>query len=216
MKTSLKLFFSNFLFFMFISMNGQSSSDVPKSISSIKLIDNKGTIKYLQSNNGITQIVNSVNDKTTTTWQLGGKLLENTYIDVNGKHFALDKLSLETGNPSTDAVSGSIHGVGTGWTLLVRDESTGEIKKKLAVDFITSGHIIYTSTSSDVTNNKVELTPAGLSQDIFKILVYRNGVKLIAGNDYTLSSGKIIITSPTVGNIWNVNLDDMYEAHWIN
>ena len=217
MKTILKCSLSFFLFILFVStMNGQSTSDVIKSVSSIKLIDSKGTIKYLQSNNGITQIVNTVNDKTTTTWQLGGKLTDDTYIDVNGKKLIFDKLLLETGTPSTDAISGSIHGVGTGWTLLVRDEATGEIKKKLAVDFITSGHTIYSSTLSDVANNKVELSPTGLSQDIFKILIFRNGVKLIAGNDYSLSSGKIIITSSGGGNVWTVNLDDLYEAHWIN
>jgi hypothetical protein len=49
-----------------------------------KVVDNKGTIKYFQSNNGITQITNTTADKTTTTWQLGGTLTEDTFIDATG------------------------------------------------------------------------------------------------------------------------------------
>jgi hypothetical protein len=51
--------------------------DVAKSTNTVKVVDNKGTIKYFQSNNGITQITNTTADKTTTTWQLG-TLTEDT------------------------------------------------------------------------------------------------------------------------------------------
>lgn len=48
----------------------------------VKVIDNKGTVKYLQSNNGITTITSTVpGNQTTTTFQLGGTLDTNTYID---------------------------------------------------------------------------------------------------------------------------------------
>jgi hypothetical protein len=50
----------------------------------VRVIDNKGTIKYLQAANGITTLTNSSTDVTTTTWQLGGTLTVNTYIDVDG------------------------------------------------------------------------------------------------------------------------------------
>jgi hypothetical protein len=33
--------------------------DVAKSTNTVKVVDNKGTIKYFQSNNGITQITNT-------------------------------------------------------------------------------------------------------------------------------------------------------------
>lgn len=215
MKTVTNLLIVTIFFSFLNQVNAQSLTDVLKNSTAIKLIDNKGTIKYLQSNNGITQIVNTVNDKTTTTWQLGGKLVDNTYIDVNSHILGLDKLTLETGNSSTDAVSLSSHGVGSGWTFLVRDEFTGEIKKKIATDFISSGHSLYNSILADVTANKVELVPAGLTSDINKIWVYRNGSKLISGIDYTLSSGKIIVQSPASGNTWSISLDDVFEIHWL-
>ena len=46
--------------------------------TSVKLIDNKGTIKYLQVANGLTSFTNTTNNKTLTTWQLGGTLTANT------------------------------------------------------------------------------------------------------------------------------------------
>ena len=52
---------------------------------SIKLIDNKGTVKYLQTSNCLTTLTNTgeTTDVTTTTLQLGGTLTANTYIDVD-------------------------------------------------------------------------------------------------------------------------------------
>ena len=94
----------------------------------VRVIDNKGTIKYLQAANGITTLTNSSTDVTTTTWQLGGTLTVNTYIDVDGNAFALDGIELVDTSvlaASTDATDQSDHGNGTGWTLLVRDEVTG-------------------------------------------------------------------------------------------
>lgn len=62
---------------------------------SVRLVDNKGTIKYLQTNNGITSITSTTAaSTTTTTWQLGGSLTAETYIDVDGKAFALDGIKL--------------------------------------------------------------------------------------------------------------------------
>lgn len=69
----------------------------------IRLIDNKGTIKYLQSRNGLTQITSeNTGNETVTTWQLGGTLDAHTYIvaDANNatvtdrKVFALDGIKL--------------------------------------------------------------------------------------------------------------------------
>ena len=49
----------------------------------IRLIDNRGTIKYLQVQNGLTILSNTTNDVTTTTWQLGGTLEDDTTITLN-------------------------------------------------------------------------------------------------------------------------------------
>ena len=106
-------------------------------------IDNKGTVKYLQTSNGLTTLTNTgeTTDVTTTTLQLGGTLTANTYIDVDDKVFAFDGIELETGDASTDATTKSDHGTGSGYTFLVRDEATGAIKKLLLNDLGVKGGV---------------------------------------------------------------------------
>jgi hypothetical protein len=118
------------LFFaLSISLNAQTSSTTDASLIAgagdgvtVKVIDNKGTIKYLQTNNGITSITStSPANETRTTWQLGGALVDDTYIDVDENVFALDGIELIDTSviaASTDATDQSDHGTGTGWTLL--------------------------------------------------------------------------------------------------
>jgi len=174
----------------------QSTGDVAKGGTAIKVIDNKGTIKYFQSNNGITQIVNSTTDKTTTTWQLGGTLTADTYIDASGKLFALDGIALETGLASTNAVPGektkptipATSIVGTGWTLLVRDEATGTTKKMQADNLITG--ILFEDVRTVNTDGTivVPIPVAGLpllnANTEAKLFVFRNGAKLRIGTDF--------------------------------
>ena len=150
-KNRLKLGIFSLTLFSFGLMNAQQTSgDVTKAADivpgttitggAIRVIDNKGTIKYLQSQNGITMLSNTTADVTTTTWQLGGTLTDDTYIDVDGNAFALDGIALESGAASTNAVDGDSHGgAGTGYTILVRDEATGATKKLLASDLMQSG-----------------------------------------------------------------------------
>lgn len=86
--------------FAAMGINAQTTTgDIAKQLSgtasgSVKLVDNKGTIKYLQAANGMTTLTNTTNDRTTTTWQLGGTLTADTYIDVNESVFALDGIEL--------------------------------------------------------------------------------------------------------------------------
>ena len=120
---------------------------------SIKLIDNKGTVKYLQNYNGLTTLTNTgeTTDVTTTTLQLGGTLTANTYIDVDDKVFAFDGIELETGDASTDATTKSDHGTGSGYTFLVRDEATGAIKKLLLNDLGVKGGVSNETADEDGT-----------------------------------------------------------------
>ncbi|NLP56681.1 hypothetical protein [Lutibacter sp. B1] len=172
--------------------NAQATADVAKGSTAVKVIDNKGTIKYFQSNNGITQIVNSTDDVTTTTWQLGGTLTDDTYIDASGAVFAITGIS-ETALTAATAVDG------TGFTLLVRDETSGEIQKMLATDLITSGQTVFTvATTGDDTFDVASGTPAMSGAQIplpeySKVWVYRNGAKLIANVDYTISGSVVTI-----------------------
>lgn len=168
---------------------------------SVKLIDNKGTIKYLQSNNGITTITSTeAGNKTTTTWQLGGSLLEDTYIDVSGKAFALDGIDLvdtAASAASTDATNQSIHGTGTGWTLLVRDEATGATKKLLATDLVSGIRVVHTQNADAAAD--VAITVTGLpaltaATTMAKLFVYRNGAKLRSGTDFVATADTVTIT----------------------
>ncbi|MFW0737131.1 hypothetical protein [Flavobacterium sp. T12S277] len=198
MKTKL---FKCALFTVFMlginALNAQSTKDVVKGAKAIKVVDNKGTIKYFQSNNGISQIVNTTGDVTTTTWQLGGQLTDNTYIDVNGKVFALDGIALETGAASTNATTTSIHGgTGTGWTLLVRDEATGATKKMAADNLVSGIRVEYTQAANAAAN--VDVAVVGLpaltaGTTDAKLFVFRNGIKLRSGTDFTATAGTVSI-----------------------
>ena len=187
-----------------------------KTDAAIKVVDNKGTIKYFQSNNGITQITStSSGSATTTTWQLGGTLTDNTYIDVDGNVFALNGLALETGTASTDAADGTDAGAGTGYALLVRDEATGATKKMLASSLINGG--VYEVVLGADYAAGVFVTDAipGLTTVSNRISVFRNGIKLrqFTSNteDWTLSSGTIDFTSDA-GVFYT---GDVIEVQWV-
>jgi hypothetical protein len=201
--------------FMSISMNAQSTADVAKLGTAVRLVDNKGTVKFLQANNGITQIVNTTADRTTTTWQLGGSLTNNTYIDVTGHVFGLDKIDLISTAASTDATDKSVHGTGTGWTLLVRDEATGAIQKMLASDLLTSGETTDTA-SADATSLAITATGIKASTLKSRIWVYRNGAKLLP-SDFTVANDVVTVNEVTgTGNdAWTILSGDVFEVQWL-
>lgn len=166
---------------------------------SVKVIDNKGTIKYLQSSNGITMFTDTAPDGgVITTWQLGGTLTDDTYIDASGAVFAIDGIKLiTTETASTDATTGSAHGTGTGYTLLVRDEATGETKKMLATDLV-SGIRTETTQGSNASAD-VAITVTGLpvltaGTTAAKLFVFRNGAKLRSGTDFVATANTVTIT----------------------
>ncbi len=192
----------------------------------IRLIDNKGTIKYLQSNNGITTITSTeTGNRTTTTWQLGGTLTDATYIDASGAIFALDGLALETGAASTDATPGSTHttATGTGWTLLVRDEASGETRKMLFSSLIEEAHDEYTAVVGDETANSIEITLAFRPSEIGKLLIFRNGAKLRAGEDYDFkdvagSADELVVVltgaALAANQQWDIYTGDVFEYNY--
>jgi hypothetical protein len=207
----------------FTAVNAQSTVPVVKNGAAVKVVDNKGTIKYFQSNNGITQIVNATGDLTTTTWQLGGQLTADTYIDANGKAFALDGLALETGLASTGAASLSVHGsaaaiapAAAGWALLVRDEATGVTKKLLAENLVSGIRVEYTQLANAAAN--VPITVTGLPvltalSTAAKLFVFRNGIKLRSAVDFTATANTVtIIYSATDLAMYK---DDVVEIQYI-
>lgn len=210
-----------------ISVNAQTSDNTAATLNkdagdgvSVKVIDNKGTIKYLQTNNGITSITStSSGNKTTTTWQLGGTLTDDTYIDVNGNAFALNGIALidlSTEAASTDATTLSSNGTGTGWTLLVRDEATGETKKMLATDLVSGIRTEYTQSvdaTADVAITVTGLPTLNAASTMAKLFVYRNGIKLRSGSDFEVTENTVTI------NYDATNLpmykDDIIEIQYI-
>lgn len=195
----------------------KSANAAPGTLNgSVRVVDNKGTVKYLQTANGLTTITNTTNDVTTTTWQLGGTLTDDTYIDVAGHVFGLDKLDLvdiATSTASTDATDKSVHGTGTGWTLLVRDEATGAIKKLKATDLIQTGQEAFTATAGQTA---YALTGSPVLNVFSKVWVFRNGVKLVAGTDYTVAASTVTLNpGGTAPNDWTVYVGDMIEVQYI-
>ena len=204
---------------------------------SIKVIDNKGTIKYLQTNNGITSITsNFAGSGTTTTWQLGGTLATATDIDLNGKVFSLDKVTeidLTSVLPENQAAitTSLTSGGATGYTFIVRDEATGGLKKMKASDLITGIRVdnkrtADTSSATDQVEIEVPGMPDITAANDFKLSVYRNGVKL----RFTTGAGAALLRdfivegagSPLVYSVvlpWGdspkVYADDVFEIVYI-
>jgi hypothetical protein len=160
----------------------------------VKVIDNKGNIKYLQVKNGLTTLANTTSDVTTVTWQLGGTLSDSTTLALDG----LKLIDLDVDSASMNAQDES-SGDGTtgGFTLIVRDEATGELKKMSAADLIASGHEkfdVLLNGESDFT-----LTGDPTLPSFNTVWVYRNGAKLISGLDYTVSGSTVSLVFPVNG-----------------
>lgn len=184
----------------------------------IRVIDNKGTKKFLQVKNGITLLTDATPDGgIVSTWQLGGTLTDDTFIDASGAVFALDGLELvdtATDAPSTDATDGSTAATatGTGWTVLVRDEATGETKKLLATDIVAAGQLTATADGTAPA-----LADGSIPAIYQKVWVYRNGAKLVANVDYTVAAGAVtLVPSATAPNDWEIFNGDVFEVQWIN
>ncbi len=187
------------------TMRAQSTTDVARGATAVKVIDNKGTIKYFQSNNGITQIVNTTSDVTTTTWQLGGELTDATNITTGTNEL---KITLNDGtNQGTFVIDGIVQETGTaadgttigtsGYTLLVRDEATGQVRNLLATSLISGIRVEHTQ-AADATAN-VDITVTGLpilnaATTAAKLYVYRNGAKLRFGTDFSVTADTVTIT----------------------
>ena len=139
--------------------------------------------------------------------------------------FALDGIALETGAASTNAVDGEVIKGNTtttaiGYTFLVRDEASGATKKLLLSDLISSGRTDYTASAGDETANAGTIDSAGMPLDNSKVSVYRNGAKLRAGTDYTLSLVATVATVTLVPQAgapgdWVIYENDQFEVHWI-
>lgn len=186
---------------------------------SVRVIDNKGTVKYLQTANGLTTITNTTANTTTTTWQLGGTLTNDTYIDATGKVFALDGLQVTTALPSKAGEEASMHGTtGTGYTFLVHNEATGATEKLLVSNLVVGGQDVFDVTNASTLVYQATGTTAGNFPTLpYKVSVYRNGAKLIPAVDYTFNADGQLTLTPvsTEPQDWALNVGDRIEVVWI-
>lgn len=182
----------------------------------IKVIDNKGTIKYLQVKNGITSLTNTTADVTTTTWQLGGTLTDDTTITLGAQTFTLDGAEFRLTNTETvgnTEVAATADTDATGYMLLARDQADGQVKRLLLSDLIQS-----VQQTVDVTDTTADLTfTTTFAASLNKILVFRNGAKLRAGQDYTVAGTTITLvpnTDSTSRNYWLLFTGDEIEYQY--
>jgi len=186
---------------------------------SVRVVDNKGTVKYLQTANGLTTINNTTADVTTTTWQLGGTLTNDTYIDATGKTFALDGLAVTAALPAKVGEEASIHGTtGLGYTFLVHNEATGATEKLLVSNLIVGGHDVFNVADAAILIYQATGTTTGNFPTLdYKVSLYRNGAKLIPTTDYTFDAdGKItLLPSTIVDQDWALYVGDKLEVAWI-
>ena len=189
--------------------------------TAVRVVDNKGTKKFLQVANGLTSFTNTApNGGITTTWQLGGTLTSNTYIDVNGNEFGLTNLNSVAAGAAAVADAGDADDgiANTGWTLVVRNEATGELQKLLATDLLQSGHSVFTATVAGAAPVPAELV-FDLTVDLpafEKVWVYRNGAKLVAGIDYTIAGTEVtLVPGTTAPNDWTLFGGDVIEVQFV-
>ncbi len=188
---------------------------------SIRVIDNKGTIKFLQAKNGITQITNTApNGGVVTTWQLGGKFEDDVTLDVNGKYLKFASVLQNTDTKAT--ASGAVTTLATqatigtsGLILLMRDEATGTMVKVLASDLVKGGQMKVAATADGTAPALTETTIPG---DYTKVWVYRNGAKLVANDDYTVAAGVVTLSADADvadPDHWQIFSGDVFEVQWI-
>ncbi len=202
----------------------------------VTAVDNKGTIKTLKVSNGITSELTPDN---TTTFKLGGILTEATTITSDAKTAGTSTLNIVglAEIQSTDVVDLAKPDIkpamafdgGDGLTLMVIDESSGEIKKLLASD--AAKFLSLFNAGIRVEGNGNPTTPyvfavAGLpamntasanpiekieaDSNVAKLFVYRNGVKLRHNTDFTVpTAGEITLSLPSLAS-------DVIEVQFTN
>lgn len=211
-----------------LTLNAQTTTgEIPDQPIQVRVVDNKGTIKYLQVRNGLTMMTNTTGNINTTTWQLGGTLEDNTTINLNGKYFQLENMLMNTnanatsnGAVTTMATSAS----GPGLTFVMRDQTTGALVTMLSSDpnfsLITAGQAEFEVGVAPSIAVTVPTTIPGLPADYQKVSVYRNGSKLRANIDYTISLNSLVLVNRSAAPVpvnqrWSLFSGDIIEVHWV-
>ncbi len=169
----------------------QSGSTVTDSVmvvdgdtGALKWISASKLFNALTFENGLTKSGNTV--------KLGGALNEATTITTNATN-VLKIAGLQSGNLGADS--------------LVVTSADGTLKKVNRETVVQSGEVNITATL-----NQTSITVANMPASASKVWVFRNGAKLLAGEDYTTAAGEVTLT-PTVD--WSVLAGDIFEVQWV-
>lgn len=169
----------------------QSGSTVTDSVmvvdgdtGALKWISASKLFNALTFENGLTKSGNTV--------KLGGALNEATTITTDATN-VLKIAGLQGGNLGADS--------------LVVTSADGTLKKVNRETVVQSGEVNITATL-----NQTSITVANMPASASKVWVFRNGAKLVAGEDYTTAAGEVTLT-PTVD--WSVLAGDIFEVQWV-
>jgi len=176
----------------FMQIRGLTSGST--SADSVMVVDPaNGTLKWISASklfnaltfeNGLT--------KTGNTVRLGGTLNQATTITTDGTN-VLKIAGLQGGNLGADS--------------LVVTSSDGTLKKVNRESVVQSGEVKISASLGQTT-----ITVANMPALASKVWVFRNGAKLVAGEDYSTTAGTVTLT-PTVD--WAVLAGDIFEVQWV-
>jgi len=157
---------------------------IDPSSGQLKIVSTATLFNNLKAANGLT--------KSGDTVKLGGSLNQPTTITTSGSN-TLSIQGLQSGSSSD--------------SLVVMDGSTGQLKMRSQLDLLQSGNQNFTATA-----NQSAYSVTNLPSAISKVWVYRNGVKLVATDDFTISGSNVNMTAPMTALI---EAGDIIEVQWI-
>jgi hypothetical protein len=145
-------------------------------------------IAAIKAGNGLTKSGDSV--------VLGGTLDRATTITTDAtKTLSID--GLQSGSLSTDSI--------------IVATNAGVLKRVSSATLLTSGEQIFTAAAGGVS-----YTVTSMPDVVSRVWVFRNGVKLVATTDYTVSAGVVTLHSGgTAPDDWAVLAGDKIEVQWV-
>lgn len=174
-----------------LSITGLTSGNTN---DSVVVVTAAGVLKRIdlkgavRASNGLT--------KDGDTVQLGGALNEPTTITTTATN-TLTIDGLQSGSLSTDSI--------------VVATSAGLLKRVSSSTLLTSGDQVFTATAGLTT-----YTVTDMPNIVSRVWVFRNGVKLQATNDYTVSGGVVtLLPGGTAPDDWAVLAGDKIEVQWV-
>jgi len=144
--------------------------------------------------------------KSGDTVKLGGNLIENTKITLNGK-----SLTLTTSATDSIKVENLRSGSLTTDSIVVANGVDGTLRRVSASSLLQSDEQKFIATANQLT-----YAVPKLPTDATRVWVFRNGVKLVVGEDYSVAGTTVTLTpSATVPYDWAVFAGDKIEVQWV-